>query len=316
MKIIVVGAGAVGSRFGAALFAAGHEVVLVGRADHVAAIRASGLRLEGPNPRTLRLAATTDVGRASADAVLVAVKTFHLASASRAIAREIVPSAPLLLLENGLGIEAVAERGLSEGGWAEPRARLLRGVNSVPATWVAPGVVRETGSGEVLLPTPAPPPSARQYVPIFEALLTNAGIPVRLVADFEREVWRKALVNAAINPVTALHGVTNGALLSEPLHGEAVALLREAQAAARAEGYGFTDREAEADLDRVARATAENRSSMLQDLDRGRPTEVDALSDEIARIGDQHGLDLAATRAAAAAIRARVARAASREQGS
>jgi 2-dehydropantoate 2-reductase len=316
VKIIVVGAGAVGSRFGAALFAAGHDVVLVGRADHVAAIRSHGLRVEGPHPRTYHLPATTDVGHASADAVLVAVKTFHLTSASEAIAREIAPPAPLLLLENGLGIEGVAEAGLAAGGWRDPRAWLVRGVNSVPATWVAPGVVRETGSGEVLLPSAGSSGPARRHIPLLNDLLTSAGIPVRLVADFDREVWRKALVNAAINPVTALHGVVNGALLREPLRTEAVRLLREAQAAARAEGFEFPDREADADLDRVARATAENRSSMLQDLDRGRPTEIDALSEEIARLGTRHGLELAATRAAAAAIRARVAQAAARGQGS
>ena len=67
MKLVIVGAGAVGSLFGAALFAAGHEVTLVGRPDHVAAIRATGLRVEGPRPRAFAIPATTDVGRASAD---------------------------------------------------------------------------------------------------------------------------------------------------------------------------------------------------------------------------------------------------------
>lgn len=307
MKIVVVGAGAVGSLFGAALVEGGHSVVLVGRPDHVAAVRAKGLTIEGPRPRTVRLEATTDVGHASADAILVTVKTFHLAATSAAIAREIPLPTPLLLLENGLGIEAVAEEGLRTGGWPSPRGWLVRGVNSVPATWIAPGRVRETGRGEVLLPGPDAPTEALDHVALFRDLLQSARIPVRLATDFEREVWRKALVNAAINPVTALHGVENGEVLHGPLRAEAVRLLREAQAAARAEGYAFTDPEADADLDRVAGATAQNRSSMLQDLDRGRPTEIDALSEEIVRIGARHGIDLPATRAVAAAVRARAA---------
>ena len=316
MKIVLVGAGAVGSLFGAALFDAGHEVTLVGRPDHVAAIRSAGLRIEGPRARTVRLPATTDLGRARADAVLVTVKTFHLLATARAIGAEIAPAAPVLLLENGLGIEAVAEAGLRAGGWTAPAPWLVRAINSVPSTWIAPGVVRETGTGEVLLPTLDAPTPGRAHVPLFRDLLGSAGIPVRLVADFPREVWRKALVNAAINPVTALHGVPNGALAQDPLRAEALQLLREAQAAARAAGFAFPDGEAEADLDRVVRATAENRSSMLQDLDRGRPTEIDAISGELVRIAEAHGIDLPATRAVVAAVRARAATAADRPQPS
>jgi len=316
VKIVVVGAGAVGSLFGAELCAAGHRVILVGRADHVAAIRERGLTVDGPRPRTCRLEATTDVGHASADAVLVAVKTFHLRAAAAAIAREIEPATPVLLLENGLGVEAAAEAGLREGGWDAPGTWLVRGINSVPSTWVAPGLVRETGRGEVLLPSLEEPIAGRAHIPLFRDLLDGAGIPVRLVPGFAREVWRKALVNAAINPVTALHGVTNGELLREPLRSEAVRLLREAQRAARAAGFVFENREIDADFERVARATAENRSSMLQDLDRGRPTEIDAISGELVRAAADRGIDLPATRAAVDAVRARVAAGAGRPQPS
>ena len=316
MKLVIVGAGAVGSLFGAALFAAGHEVTLVGRPDHVAAIRATGLRVEGPRPRAFAIPATTDFGHASADAILVAVKTFHLGAAAAAIAREIDPPAPLLLLENGLGIEEIAIGGLKDGGWVRPEPWVLRAINSVPSTLVAPGVIRETGQGEVLLPAPDAPVPGRAHVPLFRHLLEGAGIPVRLVPEFAREVWRKALVNAAINPVTALHGVPNGALLAEPLRSEALRLLREAQATARAAGFDFSDGEALADFERVARATAENRSSMLQDLDRGRPTEIDALSEALLRFAERDGLDLPATRAAVTEIRARVARGSGRPQSS
>jgi 2-dehydropantoate 2-reductase len=316
VKIVIVGAGAVGSLFGAALYSAGHDVLLVGRPDHVAAIRTNGLTIQGPRPRTVRVPATTDVGRSRADAVLVTVKTFHLRPTATAVAREIDPPAPVLLLENGLGIESVAEAGLRDGGWSVPGAWVVRGINSVPSTWIAPGIVRETGSGEVLLPSPEDPIAGHAHAPLFRDLLEGAGIPVRLVRDFSREVWRKALVNAAINPVTALHGVPNGALLREPLRTEAVRLLREAQAAGRAAGLEFADHEADGDLERVARATAENRSSMLQDLDRGRPTEIDAISGELVRIAATHGLDLPATRAAVAEIQARAASGARRPQPS
>jgi 2-dehydropantoate 2-reductase len=114
------------------------------------------------------------------------------------------------------------------------------------------------------------------------------------------------VVNAAVNPVTALHGVANGRLLEPPYRDEALRLLDEAARTARAAGVAITDAEARIDLDRILGATSENRSSMLQDLDRGRPTEVDAILGEILRVGERHGLDLPATRAALAAIRERV----------
>jgi len=147
-------------------------------------------------------------------------------------------------------------------------------------------------------------------------LFDGARIPVEAVPEFEREVWRKVLVNAAINPVTAARGVTNGVLLEDPGRTEALQLLGEALAVARAEGFDFTSEEVTRDFERIARATASNRSSMLQDLDRGRPTEIDAISGEILRAAARHGLELPATRAIVAEITARTSPSSSRPQPS
>ncbi|HEV2449080.1 MAG TPA: 2-dehydropantoate 2-reductase, partial [Thermoplasmata archaeon] len=159
---------------------------------------------------------------------------------------------------------------------------------------LGPGSIRQAGTGEIVLgrPTPAAEATAAEQ---FEALFTSAGFTVRRVVDFEREVWRKLLVNAAINPVSADHGVPNGRLADEPWRGQAEALLLEALEVSRAEGFEFSEGEAEAELWKVVRATAANRSSMLQDLRRGRPTEIDAISGELLRRGKSHGLTLPAT---------------------
>lgn len=239
------------------------------------------------------------------DAIFLTVKSFDLAAAAAAVARGTRPGTPVLLPQNGLGIEEVAARALRSGGWSDPERVLVRAVNSLPATWVRPGEVRVAGEGEMVLPE-ARGPSASS-IQVFERLLRDAGIRTRSVPDLRREVWKKAIVNAAVNPVTALHGVVNGRLLDSPYREEAAHLLEEAARAARAVGIEVSDEEARADLDRVVRATAENRSSMLQDLDRGRPTEVDAISGEILRSANGHGLDLLYTRAAVAQIRSRVA---------
>lgn len=316
MTILVYGAGAVGSLFGARFSAAGLPVLLIGRPGHVAEIREHGLRVEGTDPGTFRVEAATEVPPGvAADLGLLTVKTFDLRPAAAALARAI-PPVPVLLPQNGLGFEAEVAATFVAGGWPEAAALLVRAVHAVPATWVGPGVVRAAGSGEIVLPDPQRSGAGSAAIARFLALFRSAGFAVRTVPSIEREVWRKALVNAAVNPVTALHRVPNGRLAEEPWRGEARELLREARDVGASLGFDLPLAEAEADLDRVVRATAANRSSMLQDLDRGRPTEIEAISGEILRLGTAHGLDLPATRRAVARVRAEAARGARAAQPS
>jgi 2-dehydropantoate 2-reductase len=308
VKVVVIGAGAVGSLFGARLARAGHSVVLIGRTEHVAAIRAHGLRVQGPTEEVYRLTAYTDLPAGEpVDVVLLTVKTFNLARTAALLGRTVPRPVPTLLPQNGLGVEALARPALARAGWPAPEDWTVRAVHSVPATLVAAGVVREAGSGEILFPDPAETGAAAPRVRLFEELLQGAGFLVRTVKNFDREVWRKALVNAAINPVTAVRGVPNGQLLEGPARREALTLLREGLLAARAAGFEFSEEETTRDFERIARATAENRSSMLQDLERDRPTEIDAISGEILRVAASHGLDLPATRAIVEDVRRRAA---------
>lgn len=307
MNVLVYGAGAVGSLFAARLAAAGHAVTIVGRASHVAAIRASGLEVQGVRPGRFSFSALEKLeAGASFDAVLLGVKTFDLQRAAHAVARSLGSPVPTLVPQNGLDVETHALRGLSEGGWTGAGATLVRCVHSIPATLVGPGVVRQAGDGEVLLPAAAAPPVPA--VETWAALLGTMGYPLRRLTDFLREVWRKAILNAAINPVTADHRVLNGQLRDDPWRGQALELLREARMVAEAEGIRFAADELEADLWRVVQATATNRSSMLQDVERGRPTEVEEISGQLLVLGERHRLDLPATRRAVARIRSRSAR--------
>ena len=293
--VVVFGAGAVGSLFAARLVSAGEAVLLVGRPAHVAAIRADGLTVEGISPGTFRPEAVTELAPGTrAEAVLLTVKSFDLATAAGLLGRAVVP-APTALLVNGLGMEEVARHALRDAGWARPEVSLVRGVHTVPATLLGPGRVRANGTGEVVLPDPALAGGAEAAVEALVGLFSRGGFRVRTSPAFELELWRKAAVNAAINPVTALRGVKNGALAEGPAREEAELLLSEAVTVARRSGIDLTVEMALADLDRVVRATAENRSSMLQDIERGRPTELDAISGEILRRGRAYGLILPAT---------------------
>jgi 2-dehydropantoate 2-reductase len=309
VRVIVVGAGAVGSVLAAHLACAGQHIVLVARGPHLSALQAKGLEVTGRFEAHLELTALATVpAQPAPDAVLITTKSGDLAGAASEVARRIPPTLTVAL-QNGLGIYDRLLAALSDGGWRTPSDWASVGVNTVPATLVAPGVVRQAGDGEVVLPSenavPHPPPGLDRLA----QAMADAGVPSRRVDDFQREVWRKVLVNAAVNPVTADHGILNGKLIEDPWRGQALRLLEEARSVAVAEGAGFTAAEAEADLWRVVRATAVNRSSMLQDLDHHRSTEIDAISGELVRRGRTHGLRLPATERALERIQRRTAEA-------
>jgi 2-dehydropantoate 2-reductase len=304
VRIVIFGAGAIGSLLGASLAHGGHTVLLVGRADHVAAIRAEGLRVTGAIVETVPLLAETTVPPEFVpEMALLTPKTFDLAAAASLFALQVPVPVPTLLPQNGLGVEETVGAALTDGGWTDPPRWMVRAVNTLPATLLGPGAVRAAGKGELLLGRASGPAAAATRA--FARLFRAADIPVRTVEHLEREVWRKALINAAVNPVTALHGIPNGRLLEEPYLAESWELLHEALETARAYDVVFTEKEMRADLEKIVRATAENRSSMLQDFDRGRRTEIQAISGELLRRGTAKGLDLPATRRAIETIRAR-----------
>jgi 2-dehydropantoate 2-reductase len=310
VRLLVVGAGAIGSLFGAKLLRAGNHVTLVAKGAHGEAMQRDGLRIEGETEGLFHPVVEPSIPRGTrTDAVLLCVKTFDLVEASEMVGRAVDGPVPTLALQNGLGIEALVTRALQAGGWDHPESWVLRAVNSVPARWIAPGRVRQTGTGEVLLPEPASR-GAAAHSELFGGVLEQAGICVRFVPSIDREVWRKAILNAAINPLTAAHGLTNGELLNEPWAEEARILLREAQEAAHLAGFDFGNAELDDDLRRVLQATAANHSSMAQDLELGRPTEIDAISGALVRVALAHGTRLPSTEHMIALIRQKVGRAA------
>ncbi len=305
MRLFVVGAGAIGSLFAAELARAGHEVTVVTRPDWVARIDTEGITVDSDPPRHAAVRALSAIPPGTrADAAILAVKAYDTVLAAGTLGSGLAPT-PVLLPQNGLGIEPPVAEALRRAGWSRPEAWIVRAVNSVPATWVAPGRVRPGGAGELLLASSPTAGEAHAATERFADLLPAAGLPVRRVEDLPRELWRKAILNAAINPVTALAGVENGRLAEEPYRTRALDLLREASRAAASLEIHFSDAELVGSFEHVVAATAANRSSMLQDLDRGRPTEIDAISGTILRTAVAHGLDLPATRAVIHEVEAR-----------
>lgn len=188
-----------------------------------------------------------------------------------------------------------------QNGLTEPRLRAVCGALPAAQGLTTEGAYRDAtgvhpaGAGETLLP------------PGFETLaaqLRAAGFNARIEPDIGPARLAKLLVNLAINPLTALHRVPNGALLDPPYRAEREALVDEAWPVLRAAGLTLDRAAAQARVAAVAAATAGNRSSMLQDVLAGRPTEIDAITGALLDLAAQQGVDLPRNRAVLARIQA------------
>lgn len=282
-RFLVFGAGATGSVFAARL-APRYEVAVVARGARLRDLRRNGLRIVGATEAAVRLPAASspmELDGSAPDFVLVTVKATDTASAAAAL-RDLGPKNPVRVsLQNGLGNEET----LAAGGHP-----VLGAVSNNGATLREDGEVFHAGLGEVILGafTPETPQTAANEL---AAALGAVGFPARTTADIRRALWDKVILNAAVNPVTALLGLRTGRLRADPGRRKIVArLVEESCAVAAAEGAGCSPEEVHETIRRVAAATPENRSSMLQDLERGRRTEIEAINGVIAVRGRAHGV--------------------------
>ncbi len=283
-----MGAGALGSLVGAML-SRRHEVVLVGRREHVEAVRARGLRVTGLTRMLARPEAST---RASAldgcELVLLTVKAYDTYRAARSVARA-APGTLLLSLQNGMDNADKLRR-------AAPGMRTCLALTSMGVTYLGPGRVRHAGAGSTQLGALT---ASRAQTMRAARELTEGGLHVGLVGDIGAHVWLKGIVNHCINPLTVIHACRNGRLLAVGGYREEMrALCAEALAVAAVERVRLPHPDPMGRVEEVARLTAANRSSMLQDVDRGRRTEIRSITGHIVRLGASHGLPMPASRAA------------------
>ena len=262
--------------FGARLSAHADVTLLGTWPEGVAALQRHGVRLEAGGMETRHAVRVTSdpADCRGARFALVLVKSWQTGRTAAMLADCLGPDGVALTLQNGLG-------NLEELSAVLGQERAALGVTTMGATLVGPGAVRVGGTGPTYI--------ARQ--PRLEAplgLLRQAGFEVEVEEDLASVQWGKLAVNAGINPLTALLRVTNGALVeddhSRTILGEAA---RETAAVAAALRVRLPYRDAAAQAEEVARRTAANRSSMLQDMLRGAPTEIDAINGAVADAGER-----------------------------
>lgn len=279
-RLLIVGTGAMASLFAARLSQHAEVTMLGTWKEGLAALEARGLLLAEADgtEETYPVHATANPEDCAGSLhALVFVKSWQTSRAARQLTECLDPEGVALTLQNGLGnLETLLE------ALGENRAAL--GVTTTGATMVGPGHVRVGGSG------PTHVALHSRLEPLIN-LLRKAGFMVEVAEDLEALVWGKLAINAAINPLTALLGIPNGELLARP---HALALMDEAAQetadVAYARGVNFPYEDPGAVAADVAGRTASNLSSMLQDIQRGAPTEIDAICGAIALEGESLGV--------------------------
>ena len=317
MKIAVFGAGAIGGYLAARLHEAGTEVSVVARGPHLAAIRANGLILESDGQRKVAHLPASDRAEelGQQDYVIVTLKANALPAAAPEIAKLMGPQTTLVTSGNGIpywyfyGMDGpwrdhVVES-VDPGGrlWQLlPPRQAIGCIVFQAAEVITPGIIRHTYSNRFSLGEPDGSKSAR--VEVLSRTLSKAGLKAPVFANIRDEIWLKLWGNLAFNPMSALTGLTVDQLAFQPdLRATARSMMEEAARVAEALGARFSMNLEERMA--LTGSVGAHKTSMLQDLERGRPMEIDALLGAVVELGRLTGNPVPLCAAVLAMLRGR-----------
>ncbi len=286
MNIMIMGAGALGSLFGG-LLSQHHQVTLVGRGRHIETMRDNGLKIEGATllhawPKCIMDIETIEK-TSLPDIVILAVKAYDTEEAIKQCLPVIGPDTRIMTFQNGLGnVETIQDH--------VPDTHIIGGITSHGATRLDPGMIRHGGIGDTVIGHLSC--DDHENIQKVADIFTASGIITSISENIGKEIWSKTIVNSAINPITALLGEPNGAILEDPGLVDLVKkIVSEGVSVANSIGMELIrDRTIDMTLD-IARRTAKNRSSMLQDVEATRRTEIDHINGVIVRMGQEKGIE-------------------------
>ncbi|HEX5477503.1 MAG TPA: 2-dehydropantoate 2-reductase [Burkholderiales bacterium] len=301
MKIAIVGTGAMGSVYAALLASAGHEVWAIDAwREHIDAIRAKGLRLEGASgERTVKIHATTDAKEAGpCDLVVLATKAMHVSSAAQSSKPLLGKETAVLSIQNGLGGPDAAAAVLG-------RERVLVGVvGGFGASIRAPGHAHHNGMELVRLGEFGGPVTPR--LKEIEALWSGAGFRVRVFDDIDQLVWEKLVCNCAYSGPCALGERTIGEVLADPdLAKVSAACASEAFSVARKKGVKLDFEDPVAYVREFGSKIPHARPSVLLDLLLKKNSEIDVINGSIPRVAKTLGMAAPVNETVTALVKAR-----------
>jgi 2-dehydropantoate 2-reductase len=295
MRIVIAGAGAVGSVIAGYLIAGGkHEVSLLARGDHLEAIRKDGLRVES-NGKTLtgrpKAASDSAADLGPQDVIVVAVKGYSVGSLAPALKPMIAPGTLIVTAQNGIPWWYFHGLGGADGHDAPERDTPFEAVDpggvawrtlgpenavgcivTIPAERTAPGIVHHAGALRLILGAPKAGDHASALA-AFAAALTDSGIEAPVTDDIRLATWAKLQTQVATAPISVLTGGTNGQIGNAPgLAGLKARAAAESMAVAKAWNVTLKPEPVKQNP-----GTTNHKSSMLQDFEAGRPIELDSI---------------------------------------
>ncbi|MCW5662096.1 MAG: 2-dehydropantoate 2-reductase [Burkholderiaceae bacterium] len=288
-SIAVVGAGAVGSYYGAMLARAGQRVVLIGRAPHVAAIEQRGLQLhKGGSVEAVRLGASTDIAAVrDADLVLFCVKSTDTEGVGREMAPHLKRDALVLSLQNGV------DNAPTLAQWVP--CSVVPTVVYVATALPEPGAVKHNGRGDLVIgpmdAAQANDAALQQRLQALVELFAGADVPVKISPDVMAELWGKLMLNCAYNAISGLAQLPYGVMAAQPDVVELQrAVVREVVAVAQADGVPLDLNASLQAMERLAATMPAQLSSTAQDMARGKRSEIDHLNGTVVRRGAARGV--------------------------
>jgi 2-dehydropantoate 2-reductase len=282
MNILIVGAGALASLFAARLTQAGYHITMLGSwKDGIDTINREGVRLVDAqgNETKYPVRATNDPHDCvDVKHAIILVKAWQTERVAGQLKDCLADDGLALTIQNGLGNRETLIQSLGLN-------RVALGSTTTGATLLGPGHVKAGGEGIISL-------EQNQALGPMEEALKSAGFKIELVDDAGALIWGKLVVNAAINPLSALLRVKNGELLERPSARKLMGTMAlETARVAQAENIQLPFDDPVKIVEDVARKTAANTSSMLQDVLRGAPTEIDAICGAVVKTADKYGIE-------------------------
>ncbi|HEC94578.1 MAG TPA: 2-dehydropantoate 2-reductase [Thermoplasmatales archaeon] len=284
MKIVVVGAGAIGSLFGG-LLTKNNEVVLLGRKTHVEQIKKHGLRITGKTDTVVHPEAVSNVDEVNEkpDLLMITVKSYDTKEAAEDARQVIGEETVVLSLQNGLD-------NISKIASVLGKDRVVAGTTTEASLFLEPGKIEHTGKGVTVIGELDG--SITERVKHIIKSFNDVGFNTIVTNDIMKELWKKAIINACINPLTAIFDVKNGQILKhEMLHEIMKKVCHEGVKVAKSIGIKIEEDEMVEKTVTVIKDTAENYSSMVQSLRKKRRTEIDSINGYLVKMGRKHGVN-------------------------
>ncbi len=305
MKIAVMGAGAIGGYFGGRLADAGHDITFIARGEHLAAMQAGGLKVSSPlgdfsvNP----VRATDDPGAVGVvDLIMFMVKNYDTEAAAEQARPMVGKDTTVVSFQNGVDAYDLLSQ-------AYGAAHVMGGVALIPASVTAPGVVSHNGDLAKLVfgefgPLGVGQQATSARAEAFAQALASAGVDHQIHPDIEAMLWTKFMFLASMSALNCMTRLPKGPIMddadSRALYVDAV---REVAAVALARGVNLPNSAVDDSLALVDRMPASLKSSMQQDMERGKRLEVARLSGTVARMGAELGVPTPIHRTAYAVLK-------------